>query len=148
MVNKIPLDQLKKLDQSLKSLSDAGGDLTTPFAAISLFLENVVRESFAKETSPTGVRWEQLKPTTLDKRKKDGFDGKILQRTTNLLNSILPDSGKDFAAVGTNVIYAASHQFGRKNKNIPARPFLGLNENAVEEISTIIRQHLSNSFQT
>ena len=48
----------------------------------------------------------------------------MLVRRGDLLRSIASDSGRDWAAAGTNLVYAATHQFGRDA--IPAWPFLGL----------------------
>lgn len=36
--------------------------------------------------------------------------------------------GDEAVLVGTNVIYAATHQFGDESRGIPARPFLGIDE--------------------
>lgn len=59
--------------------------------------------------------------------------GTPLVDTENLMSSITSFYDNDSALVGTNVIYAAIHQFGGKagrglSVTIPARPFLQLTE--------------------
>ncbi|MFV0678997.1 phage virion morphogenesis protein [Ottowia sp.] len=81
------------------------------------------RKRFSTETAPNGAPWAALKHPSRKKHKKD----KILT-----LRGFLRGSGlryqpeKRSVAVGTNLIYGATHQFGRDN--IPARPFLGLSD--------------------
>ena len=46
---------------------------------------------------------------------------------------------KSTVQVGTDSVYAATHQYGRDEANIPARPFLGLSSTDRREITAIIR---------
>lgn len=43
-------------------------------------------------------------------------------------------------AVGTNEVYGPTHQFGDGNRNIPARPFLGLPD--ADDVLDIVENHL------
>ena len=63
------------------------------------------------------------------KRGKKAVKGrpKILQNTGRLKRSILARNTKTEAIVGTNTKYAATHNFGDLNRNIPKRKFMGLN---------------------
>lgn len=89
-----------------------------------------------------GPGWPGLSPFTLKRRRNlKGTQVAILQDTGRLRNSII-DSKGDADGIwsvspgsiefGSNLIYAATHQFGRKNKpntpgywgDIPARPYL------------------------
>ena len=54
---------------------------------------------------------------------------KILQNTGRLKKSINSAHDNKEAKVGTNLIYATTHNYGLKKKNIPARPFMGLSMN-------------------
>ena len=56
--------------------------------------------------------------------RPDAADPDPARRAGGLLGSITSASGRDWAAAGTNLRYAATHQFGRDA--IPARPFLAL----------------------
>lgn len=59
----------------------------------------------------------QGRPTWLGIQPRPGrTGGKILQDTGRLASSISPESGPDYAQVGTNVVYARIHQFGGQTR--------------------------------
>jgi phage virion morphogenesis protein len=69
---------------------------------------------FETETGPDGKKWPPLKPRTAAARagrKVRGTDH-ILRDTTRLYQSLISASDATSAQVGTNVEYAAIHQFG------------------------------------
>lgn len=72
----------------------------------------LVHESFEKSITPDGKKWAPLKVRR----------GQPLRDTGRLLASITPRSSASGFSVGTNVIYAAVHQFGFKA--IPRRQYL------------------------
>jgi phage virion morphogenesis protein len=117
--------------------------------------------SFRAEEDPWGASWARLSAATLARRR--GASAQILRDTGRLANSISYRAGKDSVAVGTNVIYAAVHQFGAAKGafgrtrrgapipwgRIPARPFLPMRASGVdlpqdllEEVLGIVRAHL------
>lgn len=49
----------------------------------------------------------------------------------------------DQVEVGSNMIYAATHQFGDEKRNIPARPFLGLSRDDEAELDDAIDNFIS-----
>ncbi len=58
----------------------------------------------------------------------------------HLMESIARPSDGDTIQVGTPLVYGAVHQFGWDEKNIPARPFLGLStENEADLHDTLNR---------
>ncbi len=114
-------------------------------------------ERFNTERSPEGRKWA---PSI--RAKEAG--GKTLTKTAQLKSSIHSEAGESGFAVGTNTIYAATHQFGasrtiraRRKKNlrfqiggrwisvkevhvnIPARPFLGISEEDEQEIRDMLQ---------
>lgn len=73
-------------------------------------------------------------------------DGVPLVDTENLMSSITSYYDNDTAAVGTNVEYAAIHQFGGKagrgqKVDIPARPFLTLNDEDEKDLIDDIQNY-------
>ncbi len=76
-------------------------------AAISNSFLTVVDDNFESEGRPA---WAGLSLVTLAKRKA----GKILTQSGRLRNSIQGFHSADEAGVGTNLIYAATQQFGAK----------------------------------
>lgn len=125
--------------------------------ALNAALAEGVREStlerFKQGKDPSGKRWK-----TSIRAATQG--GKTLIQSSQLRNSIRSKSDASGFAVGTNVKHAATHQFGepgrtiraRGKKNlrfqvggkwvskkevkitIPARPFLGLSDDDLQEI--------------
>lgn len=128
--------------------------------AINLALSEAVRSStmqrFKTSTGPDGKKWKTSK-------RAEEEDGVTLVKSARLKNSIKSVANDTGFAVGTNTIYAREHQYGdkrtvtiraktpkglvfkidghwyRKNKvtvhiNIPARPFLGLDDADMREI--------------
>lgn len=147
-----------ELEEYLKKLSRLGSlDRAAVNRNIAEGLRTSTDENFENESSPQGAAWA---------RTIRG--GKILTKSGTLRNSIHARSSDAGAEVGTNTIYAATHQFGAsrtiraKNKpflvfpgqsgglvrakqvsiKIPARPFLGISDKDAEEIKSIIGEAL------
>lgn len=136
----------------------AGIDKAGTMNAIAEGLRTSTLERFQSEESPEGTRW---KPSIRAARQ----GGKTLTKSVGLKNSIRAQSDGTGAAVGTNLVYAATHQFGdertiraRNGKylrfqlgdrwvsvpsvrvNIPARPFLGVSKEDEEDIRLILHE--------
>jgi len=76
-----------------------------------------VESNFAAQGRP---KWKQLSKARIEQRQQKGsWPGKILQDTGRLASSVQQKATDTEAIVGTNVIYAAIHQFGG-TINIPA----------------------------
>jgi phage gpG-like protein len=72
---------------------------------------------------------------------------RILAVTGRLVSSIHPKATNDYAQVGTNVKYAAIHNFGGKagrgrKVTIPARPFLVIQAQDLTEAAAILKRHI------
>jgi phage virion morphogenesis protein len=59
-----------------------------------------------------------------------------------LRGSITYDATDDQVEIGTNLIYARAHQYGYTPRNLPARPFLGINDQDANEIEAIFADYL------
>lgn len=132
-------DLLKKL----KQLSE--DDRRGLFNAMGEAVRTSVMDRFDTETDPDGNKW---KPSVRAQNDR----GKTLTLTGTLRNSIHTKATEEGFAVGTNDIRAATHQFGDKRtikaengrsikRNIPARPFLGFNEEDREELMEMLRDY-------
>lgn len=141
--------------------------------AIAEGLRTSTMERFANEESPDGTKW---KPSIRASGDQTGYDrknrtvirgGKTLTLTANLKNHIHAQADASGAAVGTDIEYAATHQFGAQRTirakngnylrfkaggrwvsvpsvrvNIPARPFLGISQEDEEEIRSTLEEAL------
>lgn len=119
-------------------------------------------ERFKLGKDPTGKRWQ-----TSIRAATEG--GKTLIKTAQLRNSIRTKSDVAGFALGTNVKYGATHQLGANGRtirakkakalrfqvggqwvskkavkiNIPARPFLGLSDDDMQEIKATVEGFIS-----
>ena len=127
-------------------------DRAALMAAIAEALRTSTDERFENEVSPEEVAWKR------SIRASGG--GKTLTDSGRLRTSIHARSSAKGAEIGTNTIYAATHQFGESGRTIrakkkpmlafqiggkwyhkkqvtikiPARPYLGLSDEDHEEI--------------
>lgn len=88
------------------------GQNTTPaMRVIGEIGRTSIVKNFVAEGRPTP--WKESR-----RAQKEG--GKTLTKTTRLMKSIIPAPGRDYVDIGTNVVYAAVHNFGKEIKQ-PAR---------------------------
>lgn len=119
--------QLLKLEQKLQNL-----DLLC--ASIGQKLSDSTKERMTRQETPDGGSWEALDPNYELRRKAIWGDRPILDLSGFLFESIAYESNAKEIRVGSSAIYAGTHQYGLPQKNVPARPYLGLSE---EDKSTI-----------
>ncbi|MGX5053124.1 phage virion morphogenesis protein [Enterobacter asburiae] len=145
------------LEEALAALEKRVKHRTPLMEQIASIMLNAVDENFIAGGRPA---WRPLKYR----------DGKPLMDTRRLHGSIAPWHDNDAAVVGTNVVYAAIQNFGGKTKphvirprnrralrfngryaakvnhpgsDIPARPFLTLTDQDLEEIRQAIGEYIT-----
>ena len=130
-------------------------------AALAETARESTLERFRQSKGPDGKRWK----TSI---RAAAVGGKTLIDTAQLRNSIKSYSDEKGFAVGTNVKHAATHQFGEPGRTIrarrakalrfqvggkwvskkqvkiriPARPFLGLSDEDMQEIKATAEEFL------
>lgn len=112
---------------------------------LNIIAQDIVKEAqlnFRNSQSPEGEPWQKLSSLTINMRRKGS--SKPLVDTGTLRRSIRGTATGTQAIAGTNLKYAAIHQFGgtikpkqakslkfgkhfRSQVIIPARPYLGIN---------------------
>jgi phage virion morphogenesis protein len=147
-------------DQTLAALAALSARATHPqpmWDAIGMSLVVSTQRRFEEGRGPDGSPW----PPSI-RALAEG--GKTLIASGRLMASLTHNASDEGVEVGTNVIYAAIHQFGgvirAKNKpklafkllgewrfvdevTIPARPFLGLDREDEREIILIAEDYLA-----
>lgn len=143
-----------RLKSALKQLSET--DIKKLNSAIGELLRSSTVERFNTGKNPDDKPWPVSKNAIASGKK-------TLLNTARLRNSINSSANQKGVAVGTNTIYAATHQFGdsreikaktqkgmvfmtpngfRRKKyvriTIPARPFLGISEDDMTEIKETV----------
>lgn len=154
---------VRKLMKRLKHYSDLDKKHIT--AAMAEAVRTSTLERYKQEKDPEGKKWKSS-------IRAEAEGGKTLTDTARLRNSIQAKSDTSGFTVGTNTIYASTHQLGEKGRKItiraktskglvfkigdqwirkrqvtvrvkiPARPFLGLSEDDLQEIKGILEDTL------
>ena len=107
----------------ITQLIQQGRNLKPALSQIGEYLVEATQDRFQLEVAPDGSIWDPLAPETI--RRKNG-DTRILRQSSTMVDTILYDASEDQLLVGSNMEYAATHQFGREDDGIPAREWLGL----------------------
>lgn len=150
-----------RLKTLLAKLRRRGRNASEAFAEIAEIMRSSVEQNFMDEgrySSPGDWRggptsWEDLKPATIAHRMKHGRDAHpILQVSGQLASSISTSHDNSHASIGTNLAYAGIHQFGGKagrgrKITIPARPFLVVQDEDLDDAMDVIARHLTAGLQ-
>lgn len=147
----------------MKKLSKLGSiELKEANLVLAETLRTSTRQRFKEQKSPEGKAWK-----TSIRAEQEG--GATLSDTAGLKNSIKSKATQDGFAVGTNKIYARTHQFGEPGRiiraktpkglrfkvsgnwvnkkkvivSIPSRPYLGISEDDMNEIKSTVLDMIS-----
>jgi phage virion morphogenesis protein len=142
---------------ALQRVAEALDETAPLMAQIAEYLVVSTKRRFPTGKGPTGAPWAPKSPVTLASygaRKSNRVDNRPLFGPSGQLNSqIFPESGPDFAAVGSNRVYAAMMQFGGTKAafphlwgNIPARPFLGFSDEDETAILQLLADGIGAAF--
>ena len=146
----------REVVEALNRMLRAGTDLTPAMRSIAGVLEEAAEEAFQSQQAPDGTPWAILSEHTTNRRAKKGkWPGRILQITGDLAGGITSAYDASRAVAGTNLVYAPTHQFGAEEGDfgstisgrpipfgdIPARPFLGVSDEARDDILAAINDH-------
>ena len=139
-----------RLTAMLKRLAASGRDLTPAMRQAAGIVRSAVNDNFEEGGRP---KWKDLAKTTIKQREKRG-DTPIrpLIISGDLKGSISPHFDATSAVVGTNHPLAAIHNFGGKagrgrKVEIPARPFLSLDDDDEEEIEACFAKFLGQAVE-
>lgn len=116
----------KALSQLDSNLKDTSALMRRIAGALKTRTDMNIRQGISAEGNP----FAELAESTIKQRtKKNKWPGRILQ-VENLLNrSVTTDSGKEYAAIGSNLPYARRQQLGdikpdQRGVELPARPYM------------------------
>lgn len=137
----IEIDNLGEALAALNRMARAGANLRPLMADIGEHLLIAADERFDAGESPEGEPWADLKPDYAARKKKN--KDRILVLEDMLAGTLRYRADARSLLFGTNMIYGATHQFGREEANIPARPFLGVSASDETEIARMAMDHLT-----
>lgn len=122
------------------------GNAQPAMAIIGETVTASVKRNFEVGGRPNG--WQELSDVTLAMK---GGRGRILMDqggwASGLAGSIHYEADANSVMIGTNKIYAATHQFGREGggwwgSDIPARPFLMVQDEDWQEIEEALEDYI------
>jgi phage virion morphogenesis protein len=161
-----------RFEQAIKDLKDRSVNLSAPLRSCGEVMMTSVDRNFQIQGRYSGqndarggsTRWKDLAPATKLARlggskaftKKGSLRAsaqrhlaslKILQVRGRLAASITYAVSGNTLTIGSNVIYAAIHNFGGmagrgRSVQIPARPFLVVQDQDIDDMITILQKHL------
>lgn len=117
-----------------------GASLEPAFRDIGEYLINSTQERFERQESPDGTPWAPLSPKYQARKRKNR--DRILVLEGYLRDLLRYQAGPVQVELGTDRIQGVTHQFGRDEANIPARPFLRLSDDDRREVLAILADHL------
>ena len=149
---------LQAVNAAFAKLQQQATNLRPILPAIAELIESDIKDNFdaggrwSGSGEPTllssgNTKWSPLAASTLRQKAKRGYR-KILVSTGELRNSIEVRPEGNSIVISSNKAYAAIHNFGGKaGKNqkvtIPARPFLVIQKETLEEIRDLIADNIS-----
>ena len=136
------LSGVSELIDTLNQLMNKTRDLQPALSQVGEYLLESHQSRFQLEVAPDGTPWAPLSPDTLARKK--GED-RILQDQGTLRDTLSYEATASELLFGSNLEYAATHQFGREEDGIEARPFIGITDGPWQdsvEILGILRDYL------
>ena len=134
-------DNSARIAAALGDLARRAGDLSTVLADIGEFLLLAHEERFEAQESPDGEPWAPLTDRYRERKKRNR--DKILVLDDFLAGTLHYQATARSLLFGTDRVYGATHQFGREEAGIAARPFLGLSAGDENEAARLIGAHLA-----
>ena len=148
-------DFFDRIERKINSLVDPNGICKT--LALVEFIP-AIQDNFRLQGAPMPAgapgrtRWQPLNEKTIKQRRKGKGAGtpQVLIDTEQLRRSMLDakaircsfDGRILTISVGTNIIYAATHNFGDKKRGIPQRLFLSYDKATIEDANRILASFL------
>ncbi|UTV30170.1 phage virion morphogenesis protein [Photobacterium atrarenae] len=142
----ITLEGQDLIQERINQLLQAGANLQPAFQDIGEMLLISHDERWSRQVSPDGEPWQPLSENYKVRKKK--HQDLILVLNQHLNRELNYQATPQSFEFGTNYEYGAIHHFGGspemrpQNAAIPARPWLGVSQDDIEEIYDILGDFL------
>ncbi len=137
---------------ALDKLSNKVKNLSPVYDAIGLGMVENIRLGISEGETPWGETFQPLKSLRRNNQNPRVADVPLNNTRQHLYNKITSQAGSKGVEIGIfeNAPIGITHQFGSQKKNIPARPFLPINQAGEadlpadwqEEILSAIQAHI------
>lgn len=136
LVVTIDLRELEEIADRIASLGDPAKRTRLLKIVGRLHTGQVQERIDTEKTAPDGSQWPDWSDDYADTR---GEGKSLLEDEGDLLTSIHERLiNQNTIAVGSSLIYAATHNEGDPDRNIPARKYLGLSDENQDEMEIVI----------
>lgn len=128
-------DATKRLQRACAKVKDDAPDLVG-----AMVVEQTRFRIHSEKTAPDGTKWPRWSARYAKTRHKNQslLEGRGLMR-----DSIFYVTHNDGTIeLGSNVKYAASHQYGDEERHIKARPYLGLSRANMKDLADALEAYL------
>lgn len=135
--------EIKRLAAALKGVEFEASDRRRLTKALGVELEDQTKGRFDVKESPEGDPWKAISDAHqeyLDSRFP-GHDAPLVV-SGGLRDSVESQTSEWAVLTGATKVYAAVHQFGWSEKNIPERPYLGIGPEDEEALTGIVEDFL------
>lgn len=132
---------LEIFEKKMQDIQEIFGDLKPLFRRLRRSILNIIDDNFESEGVEAGEKWQALSEKyNKQKIKLYGSGKKILEASGDLRKSFTSKIDNTSLTVGTAKEYAAIHNFGMDEKNMPKREFM-LNEFQADDLSYVVVTH-------
>lgn len=129
---------IRELNKQLKAMMRRGHNLTDVNMQLAQILHVMVEDEF-ENNGPGGGKWKAFAESTLRRRRRSATP-MLLQDTGDMVNSLQPNAGPDFAELFTNKEYARFHLEG---DGVPKRDFFDIDvDKALETFGQILAEEI------
>lgn len=124
---------------TLQTLIERSNNLTPALSEVGEYLLDIHQQRFIDQTTPDGTPWQPVSAETLKQKTRPD---RILRESGSLADLLTYQIGDQQLSFGTNMVYGATHQFGRPEANIVAREWLGINDQQSQSILDILISYI------
>lgn len=115
-------------------------DWSAPLQSVgAILISQTQRRIFSEKVSPSGERWPPWSPRYARSRHTNQS---LLVSEGYLLGSLNTVIEKNKVAIGSNLCYAATHQYGDQRRRIPRRAYLGVSLADHDKILGIVLKYV------
>jgi len=128
------------ITQAVEALRKQSKNLSEPNAEVGEYLIESHQDRFDNAESPDGEPWAPLSESYKARSKRPSdilIEDGILKGTLNY------NASQEELLFGTPMEYGAAHHFGYEERNLDARPWLGISDTDADVIISIFNAHLS-----
>lgn len=125
----------KEIKDKLEELYEYTSDLKPLFRVLRQTILAAIDDNFETEGTASGDKWEELSNDyKIKKIKEYGAGKKILEASGDLRTRFIGKVTSNDLTIGSPKEYAAVHNFGYEERNIPKREIIRFSDQQIEDI--------------